>query len=256
MNEIIENDYDVDLLTRVIEYNHFRYLANKEGIEFEENKEYEKILQARYQKVSRIKKRFMYLLTRYDYVWFCTFTFSNDYINKCTRTKRDLIKSVIDTHDFKYILNIDYGKKNEREHYHCVLATNWNIDVNQYFQSHYPCFTFSHICKKGRYDFESLSKYINKLTNHCIKATTKRQRLLYNFRGYDNFCPTTKDKNLAYLLDTFSLFEYEKVSLLDKADITGNDLTQILLSSDDTFNSEKGKNSQCDELSIIDFDLN
>ena len=32
------------------------------------------------------------------------------------------------------------------------------------------------------YDF---SKYINKLTNHCIKATTKRQRLLYNFKGYD-----------------------------------------------------------------------
>ena len=255
MNEIIENDYDVDLLTRVIEYNHFRYLANKEGIEFEENKEYEKILKARYQKISRIKKRFMYLLTRYDYVWFCTFTFSNDYINKCTRTKRDLIKSVIDTYDFKYILNIDYGKKTEREHYHCVLATNWNMDVNQYFQSHYPCHCLAINCKKGRDDFETLSKYINKLTNHCIKATTKRQRLLYNFRGYDNFCPTERDKKLVYLLDTFSLFEYEKVGLLDKAHITGKNLTQILLSSDDTLFPGEGKNSQCDELPIIDFNL-
>lgn len=252
---MISNDYDIQLLTDVIEYNKLRYLCYKEGIEFQENEYFEKILKARYQKVSRIKKRFMYLLTRYDYIWLCTFTFSNDYINKTTRTKRDLIKSVLDTHDFKYILNIDYGKQTEREHYHCVLATNWNMDVNQYFQSHYPCFSKSIICKKGRDDFESLSKYINKLTNHCIKATTKRQRLLYNFRGYDNFCSTERDKKLVFLLDTFSFFENQKVGLLDKAHITGNDLTQILLSSDDTFNPEKGKNLEYDELPIIDIML-
>ena len=68
---------------------------------------------------------------------------------------------------------------------------------------------------------EDSSKYINKLTNHCIKATTKRQRILYNFKGYDNFCPTYKDVKLAYMLDYIKLFDTENVSLLDKADITG-----------------------------------
>ena len=228
-----ERDIDISILTQIIEYNHQRYLANLNGEYFEINPYYEKYLQSRYQKVSRIKKRLVYLLTRYDYIWCCTFTFSNKYIDKCDRTKRDLIKEVINTHDFKYILNIDYGKKSEREHYHCIIGTNINFDVNQYFQSHYPCHCLAISCKKGKDDFVRLSKYINKLTNHCIKSTTKRQRILYNFRGYDNFCPKQSDVKLFYILDMIKLFssdedEVRDVSLLDKADITGKNFTQTL----------------------------
>lgn len=220
-----DKDYDIDLLTQLINYNHDRFLSFRNGLLFEENKKFEKMLQARYQKVSRIKRRLVYLLSRTSYVWFCTFTFSNDYINKCTRTKRDLIKSVLNTHDFKYMLNIDYGKKTEREHYHCILGTDINFDVNQFIQSEYPCYCLAIPVKVGEADFQRLAKYINKLTNHCIKATTKRQRILYNFKGYDNFCPTYKDVKLAYLLDYFNLFsDTENVSLLDKADITGKNL--------------------------------
>lgn len=219
-------DYDIDLLTKIIEYNHNRFIAFQNDLPFEEIEEYEKILHARYTKVGRIKKRLIYLLSRYDYIWFCTFTFSNDYIDKCTRTKRDLIKSVLNTHDFKYILNVDYGKQTEREHYHCIVGTNWNMNVNQYFQSHYPCHCLAIQCKKGRGDFSRLSKYVNKLTNHCIKASTKRQRILYNFKGYDNFCPTGIDKHLAYMLDFQFLFS-ENVTLLDKGHITGKNLTLL-----------------------------
>ena len=219
-------DYDIDLLTKIIEYNHNRFIAFQNELPFEENEEYEKILNARYCKVGRIKRRLIYLLSRYDYIWFCTFTFSNDYIDKCTRTKRDLIKSVINTHDFKYILNVDYGKQTEREHYHCIVGTNWNMNVNQYFQSHYPCHCLAIQCKKGRGDFARLSKYVNKLTNHCIKATTKRQRILYNFKGYDNYCPTGKDKHLAYMLDFAFLFQ-ENDTLLDKGVITGKNFTLL-----------------------------
>ncbi len=216
-----EKDYDIQFLSQIIEYNHQRYLAYKEGIYFEENAEFEKVLNARYCKVSRIKRRLVYLLSRCDHIWFCTFTFSDKYINKTDRTKRDLIKSVINTHDFKYMLNIDYGKKTEREHYHCVLGTDINFNVNQYFQSHYPCHCLAIQCKKGRDDFTRLSKYINKLTNHCIKATTKRQRIVYNFKGYENYCPNAKDIRLAYMLDFNNLFP-ENDTLLDKGVITGN----------------------------------
>ena len=223
-----DKDYDIDLLTQLINYNHDRFLSFRNGLPFEENKEFEKMLQARYQKVSRIKRRLVYLLSRTSYVWFCTFTFSNDYINKCTRTKRDLIKSVLNTHDFKYMLNIDYGKKTEREPYHCILGTDINFDVNQFIQSEYPCYCLAIPVKVGEDDFKRLAKYINKLTNHCIKATTKRQRILYNFKGYDNFCPTYKDVKLAYLLDYFNLFsDTENVSLLDKADITGKNEVKL-----------------------------
>lgn len=217
-------DTDIELLTQVINYNKKRYFAFKEGVVVDEVPEYEKILKARYQKVSRIKKRLIYLLSRCEYVWFCTFTFDNYYINKCDRTKRDLMKSVLNTHDFLYILNIDYGKTTEREHYHCIVGTNINFDVNQYIQAYYPCFSCSILCKKGKNDFNRLSKYINKLTNHCIKATTKKQRLLYNFKGYDIF--DTKESSFFYHLDRDLLFSVKEgsssgVGLLDKAHITG-----------------------------------
>lgn len=215
-------DYDIDFLTDVIKYNHERYMSYKYNLPFEENLEYEKVLNARRGKCCRIRRHLIYLLTRFDYIWFCTFTFSNDYINKCTRTKRDLIKSVLNTHDFKYILNIDYGKTTEREHYHCIIGTNWDIDVNQFIQNNYPCHSLSILCKKGQGDYVRLSKYINKLTNHCIKATTKRQRIVYNFKGYDGFCDNRKTATFLFHLDSDLLFSSsENDTLLDKGVITG-----------------------------------
>lgn len=215
-------DYDIDLLTKVIEYNHKRYLAFKNNQEFIKNPEYEKILNARCCKVGRIKRRLIYLLSRYKHIWFVTFTFNNNYINKSNRTKKDLIKEVINSHDFKYILNNDYGKKTEREHYHCIIATNLDMDINQYIQNYYRGgFSLSIECKTDFEDFKRLSKYINKLTNHCIKATTKRQRLVYNFKGYDNLTPIRREQTNFYYLDLWKLFSVENDSLLDKAVITG-----------------------------------
>lgn len=210
--------YDEKLLSDVIVYNHERYLSFRENLPFNFIPEYEKILSARYNKSSRIRKRLIFLLSHFKCVWFCTFTFSDLYINKSTKTKRNLIKSVINSHDFKYILNIDYGKSTNREHYHCILATNLDFDVNQFFQSHYPCFSLSIQCKTSFNDFKRLSKYINKLVNHCIKSSTSRQRIVYNFKGYDTLFPHSGDSRLAYLRDLISL---ENDSLLDKAIISG-----------------------------------
>ena len=205
----MEKDYDILELQNIIEYNHNKYLHFINGLPFTENKEYEKILNARYNKVSRIKKRLVYLLCSCKYIWFCTFTFDNYYIDKCDRTKRDLIKNVIGAYDFKYILNIDYGKTTEREHYHCIIGTNQDINVNDFIQSNYPCFCLAINCKTGYNDFKKLSKYINKLTNHCIKATTKRQRLVYNFKGFDLLCPTSSDITRSYKLALNRLFDIE-----------------------------------------------
>lgn len=213
-------DYNEQLLNNLIDYNKKRYFAFKNELPFEYNKEYERLLNARIQKVGRIKKRLLYLLVRYDYVWFCTFTFSDKYINRSERTKRDLIKRFLNTHDFKYILNIDYGKSTQRQHFHCILATNLDMDVNQYFQSFYSGgYSLSIQCKKGVDDLTRLTKYIDKLVNHCIKATTNRQRLVYNFKGYDSFCPDSRTKTIQYNLE-YELFK--NVTLLDKGDITGN----------------------------------
>lgn len=213
-------DYNEKLLNDLIIYNKKRVFSFRNHLPFEYNQDYEKLLNARIQKVGRIKKRLLYLLLRYDYVWFCTFTFSDKYINKSERTKRDIIKQIINTHDFKYILNIDYGKTTQRQHFHCILATNIDMDVNQFFQSFYKGgYSLSIPCKKGVNDLTRLTKYIDKLVNHCIKATTKKQRIVYNFKGYDTFCLDSRTKTIQYNIE-YEIFR--NVTLLDKGDITGN----------------------------------
>lgn len=212
-------DYNEELLNQLIDYNRRRFLAFRDEKPFVKDLSLEKLLNARVQKVGRIKKRLLYLLIRYKYIWFCTFTFSNNYINKCDRTKRDLIKSVLNTHDFKYILNIDYGKQTQRQHFHCIIASDIDMDLNQYFQCYYVGgYSLSIQCKKGLDDLSRLTKYIDKLVNHCIKATTNRQRLVYNFKGYDLFCPDSRSKTIQYHLE-YDFFK--NVTLLDKGDITG-----------------------------------
>ena len=217
-------DYNIDLIKNVIDYNKQRYYAFKNQTEFIVNQEFEKILNARNHKVQRIKKRFLYLLYRYKFIWFCTFTFSNDYINKSERTKRDLIKKYINIPGFYYILNVDYGKSTERQHFHCILATNIDVNLDQFLQSNYPCHSYSLLCNTSLQDFVKVSKYINKLVNHCLKASTNKQRLVYNFKGYDDFCPNNRDITIQYHLEYDYLFNC--VPLLDKGDISGKTYTE------------------------------
>ena len=200
-------DTDIELLSSVIEYNKQKFYSFKNGIVFEENKDFERILSARYMKVSRVKKKLVYLLYNFKYLWFCTFTFDDNYINKCDRTKKDLIKKCINKLDFKYILNVDYGKTTERQHYHCIIGTNWNLDLDNYLKLRYPCFSSALLCNTDLSDIKKLSKYINKLSNHCTKASTKRSRIIYNFKGFDLVNPTCKDSTLAYHLALNELFE-------------------------------------------------
>lgn len=211
------------LISNVVQYNRNKYFCLINNLSYTINLDYEKILNSRYHKVSRIKKRLLYLIIRHKYIWFCTFTINDKFINKSERTKRDYIKQYLNTHDFQYILNVDFGTKGtQRQHYHCILATNIDMDVNQYFQSMLNIdfgWTKSLKCLCGTADLSRLSKYIDKLSNHCIKASTEQRRLYYNFKGYDSFCPTSHDTTIQYKLE----FNYLScVRLLDKVDTTGN----------------------------------
>lgn len=216
-----------NIISDVIKYNKQRKYAFNNQLPFERNIDYERILNSRSHKVLRIKKRLLYLVIRYKYIWFCTFTINDKYINKSERTKRDMVKSVLDTHDFKYILNVDFGKNGtKRQHYHCIVATNIDMDVNQFFQSKLNedfGWTLSLRCLVASSDLDRVSKYIDKLSNHCVKATTQQKRLVYNFKGYDKFCPSSHDTTIQYKLEKWY---FENVPLLDKGDITGKNIVE------------------------------
>lgn len=181
--------------------NHESLLYYYNGLDIEIPQYVSNILKARYNKVSRIKDHFLYIITRRKYVFFLTFTFNDDYINKCDRTKKDLIKHCLnDIDDSLYILNIDYGEKNEREHYHCILGTDFDFSNSIYFDLTYPCFSYCERISLKSNDVKKVSKYINKLSNHAAKSSTGYNRIYYNFKGYNKI----KDRcyrNYVKLLD-------------------------------------------------------
>lgn len=198
---------DNKLMSDVINYNRQRRNAFYNGELFCENKEFERILKARYNKVSRIKKRLVYLLSRYQYVYFCTFTFDDQVINYNDEYKRRLIKWTIRDFDvdIKYILNKDYGSLTEREHYHAIIGTNNNGDFNGFIQDKYPCHCLALKVNNTLEDVKKLSKYINKLTNHCVKSTTYKSRVICNFKGYDNL---PKDLGRKYfIIENYLIFD-------------------------------------------------
>lgn len=170
---------DIELMREVISYNKYKRYHFNHHIPWVENKEFDRILNARYHKVSRIRKHFIDMIFFNDYLYFLTFTFDNNYIDKCERTKRDLIKKCLLEFDSDYnvILNKDFGKKNEREHFHAIFGTNKNDNLLLYLKEHYPCrfkvqrINFTSSCSK------KLSKYINKLSNHCVKDSTCSTRV-------------------------------------------------------------------------------
>lgn len=189
------SDIDFELLDNLKEYNKQKYYHFRNYIPFEENEQFEKLLSARYMKVSRLKRRFIYLITKCKNLYFVTFTFSDLYINKSDKTHKRLIKNALSTFDINYkiILNADYGTKNERLHFHAIIGTESDANLDKHLKEFYPCFTKTEKIKVSNDSIKKISKYINKLSNHAIKSSTLKSRIFYNFKGFDDLTTCSHD---------------------------------------------------------------
>lgn len=194
--------FDKEILRGLVKYNKFKKFCFDNYIDIEYNQFYEMKLKARYNKSSRIKKRILYLLVHYNYVYFCTFTFNDKYINCCDKTKRNLIKKSLNSFssDIKYILNVDYGDLNERQHYHGIIATNNSSNLKDHLSFVYPSFSWTERIVTDKKSISKLSKYVNKLSNHCIKSSTHNSRVIFNFKGFEGISPSSYEStNLYYI---------------------------------------------------------
>lgn len=121
-------------------------------------------------KFSRALKRINYIMDNFNYVYFCTFTFSDDYIlkyDKCFKYfKNHYLK------DFCYLGNIDFGSINDRVHYHCVIGSDYKVnkDILKWKYGFYDL----KLCNKNS---KAISKYIVKLSYHSFK---KCHKLIYS----------------------------------------------------------------------------
>lgn len=112
---------------------------------------------------------------------FCTLTFNNETLETTTREqRRNLVARYLKEHCTEYLANIDFGKENEREHYHAVcIAKTGSMPREPWAKYGNPDFKRVHRTESaGR-----LAKYINKFTAHAFKESTETNglpRLIYS----------------------------------------------------------------------------
>lgn len=112
--------------------------------------------------------------------YFVTLTFSDDVLNNTTpQARKRRVRDFLKENYLEYVANIDYGSKNDREHYHAVCLYKHKFDYSKWYNKDYPS-RFNTQLIKTSVKLDKLAEYISILTNHAIKKTTKRQPLIYS----------------------------------------------------------------------------
>lgn len=159
-------------LALTIQYEHSRDRPK-------EWKECGRISNAHCKRVIRLRQRVAEMVINADCI-FLTFTFTDKYLFRLQpHFRRIAVKRFLSALNAPYVANIDFGKKNGREHYHALVA----VDKVDYSKWKYGAINGQKI-RNDTEDTERIARYIAKLTNHAIKETTKRSVILYSRKKY------------------------------------------------------------------------
>lgn len=117
-----------------------------------------------------------------NHCYFLTLTFNDRFFERdiTSETRRRYIRRFLKEQCKCYVANIDFGSKNQREHYHAVVVPKTKIDFTKYRNK----FDNSNInCERlfnNNKSKDTYTRYINKLTNHSLKDNGFYQRLIYS----------------------------------------------------------------------------
>lgn len=138
--------------------------------------ECERIGNTSYQRIKRLKTRIKRLLDKSECL-FLTLTFSPSTMAKTSANdRRKIVIDYLNSTKCEYIGNIDFGKQNEREHYHAVVCCD---KVDYTLWHNYGAVKGQKVKIRGKTE-SKLARYIDKLALHSIKDTTQKHRLLYS----------------------------------------------------------------------------
>jgi len=131
-----------------------------------------RLLESEYRKYARARDHIRDLVLSGNAV-FITLTFRDDVLQKTSpRTRRKYVARYLSSQCSKYVANIDYSPKKEREHYHAVVDNR--CDRNMW---HYG-FVWTEIVRTQDFNCNRVAKYVAKLTSHAFKVSSTR--LLYS----------------------------------------------------------------------------
>lgn len=139
----------------------------------------EMIRKARYEQIKKIEDHINYLFNKWTcHLYFVTLTFDDRAMALKPQTRRKNVIKILNQFE-DYIVNIDYGTKNEREHYHAIVAIDHHTK-EMYKDGKFMKCQLLDKYRLGFYSMEPirtedkdkkrLSRYINKLTLHSIKV--------------------------------------------------------------------------------------
>ena len=144
-------------------------------------KECERINNAFYKKRLRLRNTISNMLSKGQCL-FLTFTFTDKSLNNLSaKTRNRYVRNFLASYNTQYVANIDFGGKNNREHYHAIILAD-HVDLKKWHKLGRIHVLFVKYDKDKQNDntAEILAKYVAKLTNHAIKETTKRNCLIYS----------------------------------------------------------------------------
>lgn len=108
---------------------------------------------------------------------FITLTFDpkKGIFNTASDTRKQYVRKYLKNESSCYVANIDYGELNGQEHYHALVINRVNPKKWKYGTCNVKMVRGCDLDTSVR-----IAKYISKLTNHAIKATTKRSCIIYS----------------------------------------------------------------------------
>lgn len=143
-----------------------------------------------YNSISRRKTRvfkkliyWFYYISKYTdkMLIFGTLTFRDEVLGSTSKeTRRRYVARFLNDNTLHYVSNIDYGKKNNREHYHFIALVVSKIKKDSW---PYGYDSYSRIKKNS--SLRNRKNYLLKLTNHTYKDTTRQEKVLSD-RKEDN----------------------------------------------------------------------
>lgn len=170
--EVLEkrpNLLSLEKATELQEYYYFRYPHLYHQCEL--------LFSSHRQRVSRLKKRVAKMITSAP-CCFLTLTFTTEVLSRTSaKTRREYVQKFLNSLECAYVGNIDFGAKNEREHYHALVQS---VDVD------YKSYSYGRIngrcirLEADTTDHTRVARYIAKLTNHAIKETTRNSYIIYS----------------------------------------------------------------------------
>lgn len=111
---------------------------------------------------------------------FLTLTFTDDVLASTTeKTRRTYVSRFLKENCIDYLANIDFGSKNGREHYHAVVSVKNKLDYSKWKFG-----ALNGLKIRVNSKPIAIAKYINKLSNHATKSTTKNSKLIYSRANY------------------------------------------------------------------------